>query len=770
LLVGGAALALVGCKGGKGNGGGGDSVAPATSAPGSSTVPSATQPASFNTLGPGSLWNGTPGSGFAGAPPQDPTRTTAKPVLHWWQPSQIRGVGPTLIGVIADAKGGISHVDFYVEGNVQANVTQTYYTDTDVNGLSRTRPFWGINVDCAAACAAHPTGAIRVYAKAYANDGTIQPRVIGPLTIYPRATAYDWDKTVAASGADYTTLAAAMQAMKDALTTGGKECGRVTITQTGTYDMGSPDVYQFPWSYGMSCITTSSGVTATIVRGTGNFDGYRGGVPQGTWNVNDPWVMFTYVDNIEFRGGGIVIDRKNFARIASSPYQNTNPLNLNPVDGSQNKSGNYLFNGCKITNSAGSWPQTYWNGGPAPSLYIMDLNGDPCTVWGQDCIVEYQFSAASFFQDGSVFNKVRKACGAGHIMPNFIYGEYYTDSTKATEDYYNSTIKNGMSITYSGANATQATAQVVYSDAAKQILLQAPAGITIATLNVRDPQAALWPRVADNSYFVKFSDLVAYINAHNGSGGTCQGFQATLIDDTIPLVQMGGRYGGGGFTQNVKGVPYTIQANYGMHTEWIVWQNGPTENALVWNCTVFNSGWSTSWVNWGGGAGHFKDISFKNNTFDYGSSTTHNLGNGGSTFGSHACMENVTMTDVLQPGQGFGTDSYSRITQVVALQTLPWNGSWSDNIPTNCVTAGDNVGPGTGMVNVNSGGAMNYSSHWSPLFANNAAEDWTPAPGWTLATHLFATVNPWAADMAQRGASDAAGAWKVGGNAPSWVF
>jgi hypothetical protein len=207
-----------------------------------------------------------------------------------------------------------------------------------------------------------------------------------------------------------------------------------------------------------------------------------------------------------------------------------------------------------------------------------------------------------------------------------------------------------------------------------------------------------------------------------------------------------------------------------MHTEWLVWQNGPTQNALVWNCTVFNSGWSTSWVNWGSGAGHFQDVSFKNCTFDYGSSG-HNIGNGGATLGSHACMENVTMTDVLQPGQGYSTDSYSRISQVVALQCLPYNAgsSWTDNIPTNCIVAGSNIGPGAGMVALNSS-SMSYASDWSPLFVSNSTENWTPAAGHALATNLFTAINPRDAQMATRAASDAAGAWKSGGAAPSWPF
>jgi hypothetical protein len=756
LLAGIAALALGGCRTQNND----NSVAPATGASSPPTVP--ISGGSFGTIAPGAQWNGAPGSGFAGSPPADPTRITAKPVLHWWQPSQIRGVGPTLIGVIADAKGGISHVDFYVEGAVQANVTETYYTDTDVNGKSRTRPFWGVNIDCATAYAAHPTGVIRVYAKAYPNDATMQARVIGPLTVYPRKVQYDWDKTVNSDGgADFTgplALQTALRAMHDALKTGGKECGRITITGgagdygSGQYEWGSPAAFDgFPWSYGYSCVTAASGVTATLVRGS-SFDPHR----TGQQTISDAWVMYSYVNNLEFRGSGIVIDRKNFMYIRSDGSV-SRPENLEQEKGAQYQTGWFLFNGCKITNSIATWKQSYWNGAMSPGLVISEYSGHDVISWAIGCTLEYPGNMG--VTTYSIFNSGNQGLSTIYANPSFIYGDYYANATLENESWYTRTSSSryapldGIKISYNGSHSDAA---VNFNFGANTLSLFAN-GATAFTFQLLNPTTGN-PLGDGVTAFTLWSQVANYINGNLGPD-----WSATLIDDTFTAYQMRDVYGGN-FSTSVYGAPLTLQTRWGIHSEYVHWWGGSYENILVWNCTIYNCGFGTSFLDIELTGANFRDVSIKNVTYDTAG------GGEGSTGtwlnGHHACFENLTLQErvVVPSGQ---SDSYSQSTQIVCAQMEPAS-SYTDLIPTNCV-AGKSPPSGHGNIALGSGNTLT-DAQWASLFVNRAGKNWAPALGGPLAANLMPVANPRDAQLAARATKDAAGAWRLNGIASNWLF
>jgi hypothetical protein len=248
------------------------------------TAPAST-PSTLPVVGPAVAWNGTAKSG--GTPPTDPTRTTAKPAIHWLMPSDLRLVSNVVIGVDADCSGtaggslfGVKQVDFWVEGTVQTVTSPMFYTDTDANGSSRTRWGYWIALNAAAFKAVSTTGEARIYATAVPNDTTMQSRVIGydgytsydgnyPMSVFPRAAQNDRSKTVRLDGTgDFTTLIAAID---DAATfvAGGGEAPLITITQTGSYEAANTTrTIGAGWPVAKSrCqIAAGSGVTATLGR------------------------------------------------------------------------------------------------------------------------------------------------------------------------------------------------------------------------------------------------------------------------------------------------------------------------------------------------------------------------------------------------------------------------------------------------------------------------------------------------------------------------
>lgn len=240
------------------------------------------------TLTPGPTWTGTAGSGAAA--PTDPTRTTAKPVIRPLIEGGITFHQDRVFGVHAYAKGGISKVRFHCEGSTVDVSAISKYDYTDANGVARS--VWGYFVTLDPALwLAIATGTGNIYAEAFANDGTMQTRVIGPFAFAPTLVEHDFSIAVAASGGTvagvtYPTFSAAFAYLKAQ----SAQHPKITVTETGTYDPGDALIYT--GGKGYCTVTHAPGVVCTIARATlGSFRPRYSG--------------------LRYRGSGIRVDMKN---------------------------------------------------------------------------------------------------------------------------------------------------------------------------------------------------------------------------------------------------------------------------------------------------------------------------------------------------------------------------------------------------------------------------------------------------------------------------
>lgn len=297
---------------------------------GANSAASAAANAGTALVGPGPSWNGSGNSGYGGAQgaPVNPQRQTAKPAAHWWTPSEQRFARNLVIGVDADALGGIAYVDFHVEGSVSRVKAWTIDRDTDANGQPRARGGYWLTLDHGAFLSRHGAdNTACIYALVKARDSTMQDRLIGPLVLYPEASAHDFSKTVAPSGGDFTSLRAALDAARSARA----KAPLITIAQSGFYNLDDANAADAAGSgKGYCVVTTAPGVTATLGRSSFDADA------PASWSWRTGW------DGMEFRGAGIVFDCRNFQSltfVSKAPW----------------------FNGCRWTTSAGARDTLYWN-------------------------------------------------------------------------------------------------------------------------------------------------------------------------------------------------------------------------------------------------------------------------------------------------------------------------------------------------------------------------------------------------------------------------
>ena len=200
-----------------------------------------------STLTPSGRWNGTAGSGFAGAPPIDPVRTTAKPACRLLVPPNQYFTDELVIGVWAGANNqgsmlddlGLERVVAHCEGTSFVIEAPSFYLFEDANG-NQVRYFgwWAV--------LQHPGahGHAHVYFEAVPKDPTMQSRVIGPYQFSPQPSLHDFTIEVAAtpaqiSGARYKSVAAAL----NYLTAMAAQNPLITITESFTGDLGSANLY-----------------------------------------------------------------------------------------------------------------------------------------------------------------------------------------------------------------------------------------------------------------------------------------------------------------------------------------------------------------------------------------------------------------------------------------------------------------------------------------------------------------------------------------------
>ncbi|WP_397400047.1 hypothetical protein [Phenylobacterium sp.] len=682
-------------------------------------------------VGPGSAWNGTPLSG--GTPPSDPVRTTAKPAAHWLIPSDLRLVANLVVGVDADAKGGVKQVDFWVEGATYSVTTPTILNDNDVNGRPRSRYGFWITLDAAKFRTISATGAARIFATAVPNDTTMQSRVIGitsgdaltdnlrgdyAMTVFPRAVENDWTKTVAPSGADYNSLAAAIGAAASA----GAEAPLITITQTGFYELNNA-TSQSNHANGKGFLTlrAASGVTATLGR-------------SAPFIPNDPasWSWTPGWDGMEFRGAGIVFDQRNWSTIS---------FTAKPA----------WFNGCKFTNSIGTRDSVYWNAGcppifgpsPAHAVYSYWDNVSTEYVIGGFQTARYVQGCNIRFIGADVVSGVHYVCG------NYLRDYRYT--------YFQSEVAS-LEITYTPLGGqTSATVTKTGADGGQPNLF---------TLNVNGaPVLNVTLGRIDGDPNQTINQLAATINAF-GSGWQAR---VTARGD-FRASSLGGDQGAHNpKNANALNTKVSIVSSFGIHGDWWQGYSGDRvrENVLIRNNITRDAVGNNAFLNnddaSNGGRSH--DHIVKGNVWLADPGNTGSGGAGPSYFAgpstSHYVFEgNTHEAEVVRRQAPPGQDTiYSSYRNNIVLKTYTDGGSaWIADAPwVNNLYVESFVGAMTG--GANAGNVTYPQGSFSSLFRDHANGDLRPAVSSALQSSLKARIGVLDGRLQPFAESDIMGAW-----------
>jgi len=638
--------------------------------------------------GPGSRWNGTALSG--GVPPVDPVRTTAKPAVQWWQPSENRMSSDMVIGVDADALGGVAYVDFWVEGTVQ-RVTQSLYADTDVNGNPRKRVGYWISLNSSAFKTVSTTGSAQIFATATPNDASMQPRTIGfdavapggfaggtngdrKMIIYPRATANDFTANVGA-GQTYTTLDGALAAAKAA----NAEAAQLTLTDNAFYELSTVTGTRYTGAKGFHVIKAAPNVRATVGRAV-----FPSG-PLATFPI-DP-----LIECLEFQGSGVTVDFRNFTTIGTNIYAR-----------------GHRFNGCNLTNSIGTRDTLYWNKGP-----VQGQPGNPVPGYVQDCVITY-VSQTTIYQVMATGNKVHMIGGHAWTGTHFAANNYEHDHTAG---FFRSTSGATMTLAYDGHSGSTATISKTGSnDGGTLVLTSSLGGSASRTYALGQIAADQWFDTAA---------ICADINAN------VTGWTAVSVDNSkrasslLGIDQSGAGFGNSnGFSnQPVTSTPVRLFAWFDQHCDIVQFYTGGgtgiRENLLhrANVCAgISNIVTTGGWTNPG-----TKTFLFDSNINDaiitdciYGSpqgGATSQIGGAGKTY-SHLYLRNITHESASSQGAG-PIDIYCVIEQCI-LGQIGWDNS-SGPTPykfKDCYIAYGFQGPVAFTASPNSGNTL---SNWRRL-------------------------------------------------------
>jgi hypothetical protein len=303
-------------------------------------------PPSIATIGPSGTWTGTAGSGYGGSPPTDPVRTTAKPFIRPLFVENDVFISDRTIVVDAMATAGVTKVRFYCEGNTVDVTSPSWVPYTDVNGVSRLLYGYAVTLNKAAFDSITASGTANIYAEAYPTDVALQNRVIGPFRMHNRAALFAATRTVAPSGADHTTIVAAL----NWITTNSpsaRNC-RIQITASGDYALNTAVTTKYDNAIQWVTIEAAGGITANITSGATRT------------NVRPQY------DGLRFKGSGIVLDHAKFATIM---MENTGS-GLLWIDGVSIQQ-----TGGKFAVFDGTFPQSYWmamSSGTGRNFYATD--------------------------------------------------------------------------------------------------------------------------------------------------------------------------------------------------------------------------------------------------------------------------------------------------------------------------------------------------------------------------------------------------------------
>lgn len=578
-------------------------------------------------VGPGAGWTGTPGSGYGGSPPTDPTRTTAKPALLM-QTAWGQTFGSDLIvGVDSEAVGGVQKVICHCEGN-NFNVFESVLADFDVNGKTRQRVGYWVRLKASLFQAISSTGGIDLYFEAVPNDNTMQHRVIGPTIpifnpnstgalnfmgcgrFYPRGTSAtvaagadpnvyaDKVYKVAASGAGgaYQTWAAALAAAQTDATAAGASgwAANIHFIESGTYEADDITAFAtltYNQGKGFWVVDCATGVSVTISRST-----YRVADDfSSRWQVGPVGMCF--------RGAGITIDLKNISSI--SP-----PFALTCSDGFVHP---MLFSGCKTTNT--TTPST---GGtdPLESWYwhkrtrYQGVSGEGA-FW-EDSTIEYLNTAGTsqvFFNRNNVHHTIY---GVGGNTQYFAQN-YYSNTN---QNYFFQTEPQA-TLSYTGAGTG-----TIYETGGFQVI-----GGSVMHLAVNGSDVATFPlgAIETDTYF-NWSAIKAYIDANLPSWHmTLVASPVTGLTDNQATVSWNPNNDLNQSFQTITSTPTNINCYHDFHQDY--WHDVCNENVINRGNQVIGDVYALS-----GGAGltafrltsPANDMMFLDNSFYVAPSSTRN--------------------------------------------------------------------------------------------------------------------------------------------------
>lgn len=318
-------------------------------------------------LGPSLQWDGTPASGYGDANPAKPqagTRDAARPALRplFLQHHLITGDdGSHLLVWTSRSKSGVSRIQVGMEGNFIDISTRSWVSYTDERGVGRKLFGYVAPVDYAAAQAIAPNGIAVVTCKSWARNGSYLPQVCPERIVHFRPGAaltagarYSVVKTVGPTGADYTTLAAAMAY---AAANNASQYVGIKILASGNYKPQSGTTLLA--AARPVEVFAATGVTAVM----------------GDYSSS---IVTPSVDGLRFRGMGIVIDTSTSTTLGWALHVRTTSNGVLQFDGVEIKTGDggpsAAANG--ITGSGatilrnGKQPSTFWIGNAATYGHI----------------------------------------------------------------------------------------------------------------------------------------------------------------------------------------------------------------------------------------------------------------------------------------------------------------------------------------------------------------------------------------------------------------
>lgn len=486
-------------------------------------------------LTPGTPWQGAAGEGYT-VVPSDPVRTTAKPMLRQLTVPRQTITGELVIGVAAMANNngsiyencGLSHVNCYCEGNVIQVAAPSFRTFTRHDGMPYLVLGWWVTLQKPEG----KEGLADVYWEAVPTDSAMRNRVIGPHRYLMYDDEFDFDVTVGAAGATYTSMSAAWNAIR----TGGYDRPRITVIDGAIEDMGAAIGQTLP--EGFTRIEASVPVE------------FKQAPPAQEGDVT---YMQTRVGRMHFKGPNISIDMVQTIQIRT-----------------ETQDAQHWFDGCTIRNSAGReqlWrkftrhnilPALIEDGAYLTDCLITDVN---------DCGDKTPLARGNILRQtwGDAFQDAR--CAIANDIEDHSSFAYYQNIDALSLQYSGSAATASVSL--SGGNSTNGRVFTLKED-----------GTAVDTFTLQNTEAAF---VADTNYTVQ--NLVDWIN-------TQVGWSATVIDDTrlAAALTFPGSTNGGSFTDlDAKTAVLTLPTHFDVHSDLYQLPNlGAVRENIVFG---YNLGW-----------------------------------------------------------------------------------------------------------------------------------------------------------------------------------